>query len=48
MILKEGPQCDEARSLFKKKELTLDKNEDRVVLDRIRELRSQQPNIHNF
>ena len=48
MILKEGPQWDEARSLFKKKELTLDKNEDRVVLDRIRELRSQQPNIHNF
>ena len=48
MILKEGPQWDEARSLFKKKELTLDKNEDMVVLDRIRELRSQQPNIHNF
>ena len=48
VILKEGPQWDEARSLFKKKELTLDKNEDRVVLDRIRELRSQQPNIHNF
>ena len=48
LILKEGPQWDEARSLFKKKEQTLDKNEDRVVLDRIRELRSQQPNIHNF
>ena len=45
VILKEGPQWDEARSLFKKKELTLDKNED---MDRIRELRSQQPNIHNF
>ena len=48
VILKEGTQWDEARSLFKKKELTLDKNEDRVVLDHIRELRSQQPNIHNF
>ena len=31
MIMKEGPQWDEARTLFKKKELTLDKNEDRVV-----------------
>ena len=48
VILKVGPQWDEARSLFKKKELTLDKNEDRVILDRIRELRSQQPSIHNF
>ena len=48
VILKEVPQWDKARSLFKNKELTLDKNEDRVILDRIRELRSQQPNIHNF
>ena len=48
VILKEGPQWDEARILFNKKELTLDKNEDRVILDRIRELRSQLPNIHNF
>ena len=48
VILKEGPQWDEARYLFYKKELTLDKNEDKVVLDCIRELRSQQPNIHNF
>ena len=35
VILKEGLQWDEAHTLFKKKELTLDKNEDRVVLDRI-------------
>ena len=48
VILKEGPQWDEARSLFNKKEMTLDKNEDKVILDRIRELRSQFPNIHNF
>ena len=48
MILKEGPLWDEARSLFKKKELTLEKNEDMVVLDRIRELRSQFPDIHKF
>ena len=26
----------------------MDKNEDRVILDRIRKLRSQQPNIQNF
>ena len=31
VILKEGPLWDEARSLFKNKELTLEKNEDRVV-----------------
>ena len=31
VILKEGPLWDEARSLFKKKELTLEKNEDRVL-----------------
>ena len=48
MILKEGPLWDEARSIFKKKELTLEKNEDMVVLDRIRELRSQFPDIHKF
>ena len=48
VLLKEGPQWDEARSLFKKKELTLAKNEDRIVLDYIRELRSQLPNIHTF
>ena len=48
VILKEGPQWDEARTLFKKKELTLDKNEDRAVLNCIRELRSQLPNIQNF
>ena len=48
MILKEGPLWDEARTLFKKKELTLEKNEDRVVLDYIRELRSQLPDIHKF
>ena len=40
VILKEGPLWDEARTLFKKKELTLEKNEDRVILDYIRELRS--------
>ena len=40
VILKEGPQWDEARILFNKKELTLEKNEDMVVLDYIRELRS--------
>ena len=48
VILKEGPLWDEARTLFKKKELTLEKNEDRVVLDHIRELRSQFPDIHKF
>ena len=48
VILKEGPLWDEARTLFKKKELTLEKNEDRVVLDYIRELRSQLPDIHKF
>ena len=35
VILKEGPQWDEARILFNKKELTLEKNEDMVVLDHI-------------
>ena len=48
VILKEGPQWDEARNLFNKKELTLEKKEDRVVLDHIRELRSQYSNIHTF
>ena len=48
MILKEGPLWDEARTLFKKKEMTLENNEDRVVLDYIRELRSQLPDIHKF
>ena len=48
VILKEGPLWDEARTLFKKKELTLEKNEDRVVLDYIRELRSQLLDIHKF
>ena len=48
VILKEGPLWDEARTLFKKKELTLEKNEDRVILDYIRELRSQLPDIHKF
>ena len=48
VILKEGPLWDEARTLFKKKELTLEKNEDRVVLDYICELRSQLPDIHKF
>ena len=48
VLLKEGSQWDEARSLFKKKELTLAKNEDRIVLDYIRDLRSQLPNIHTF
>ena len=48
VILKEGPLWDEARTLFKKKELTLEKNEDRVILDHIRELRSQFPDIHKF
>ena len=48
VILKEGPLWDEARTLFKKKELTLEKNEDMVVLDRIRDLRSQFPDIHKF
>ena len=48
VILKEGPLWDEARTLFKKKELTLEKNEDRVVLDYIRSLRSQLPDIHKF
>ena len=41
MILKEGPLWDEACTLFKKKELTLEKNEDMFVLDHIRELQSQ-------
>ena len=48
MILKEGPQWDEVRILLDKKELTLEKNEDMVVLDHIRELWSQYPNIHTF
>ena len=48
VILKVGPLWDESRTLFKKKELTLEKNEDRVVLDYIRELRSQLPDIHKF
>ena len=48
VILKEGPLWDEARTLFKKKELTLEKNEDMVVLDHIRELRSQFQDIHKF
>ena len=48
ILLKEGPEWDEARKLFQKKELTLDTNEDRVVLDHIRELRSLYPNIHTF
>ena len=48
VILKEGPQWDEAQILFNKKELTLEKNEDMVVLDHVRELRSQYPNIHTF
>ena len=48
VILKEGPLWDEARTLFKKKELTLEKNEDRVILDYIRDLRSQLPDIHKF
>ena len=48
MILKEGPQWDEAQNLFNKKELTLEKNEDRVVLDHIREIQSQYSNIHTF
>ena len=40
-MLKEGPEWDEARDLFKKnKELTIERNEDRAVLDQIRELRS--------
>ena len=48
VILKEVPLWDEARTLFKKKELTLEKNEDRVILDYIRDLRSQLPDIHKF
>ena len=48
VIKKEGPLWDEARTLFKKKELTLEKNEDRVILDYIRSLRSQLPDIHKF
>ena len=48
VVVKEGPLWDEARTLFKKKELTLEKNEDRVVLDYIRDLRSQLPDIHKF
>ena len=37
-----------AQNLFKKKELTIERNKDRVVLDQIRELRSQYTNIHVF
>ena len=48
VILKEGPQWDEARNIFNKKELNLEKNEDMVVLDHIRELWIQYPNIHTF
>ena len=48
VIPKEGSQWDETRILFNKKELTLEKNEDMVVLDHIRELQSQYPNIHTF
>ena len=48
VILKEGPLWDEARTLFKKKELSLEKNEDRVISDYIREIRSQLPDIHKF
>ena len=48
VVLKEGPLWDKARTLFKKKEMTLEKNEDRVVLDYIRSLRSQLPDIHKF
>ena len=48
ILRKEGPKWDEAQNLFKKKEMTLERNEDRVILDHIRELRSQYPNIHTF
>ena len=48
ILIKEGPEWDEARVLFKKKELTLERNEDRVVLDHIRELRNQYTNVHVF
>ena len=48
MILKEGPEWDEARNIFKKKELTMERNEDMVVLDQIKELQSQYTNIHVF
>ena len=48
VFLMKGPQWDEARNLFTKKELTLEKNEDRVVLGHIRELRSQYSNIHTL
>ena len=41
VIMKEEPQWDEAQNLFNKKDLTLEKNEDKVVVDHIRELRSQ-------
>ena len=36
------------RIFSKKKEFTLERNEDRVVLDHIRELQSQYQNIHTF
>ena len=48
IFVKEGPEWDEARELFQKKELTLEKNEDQVVLDHIRQLRTLYPNIHTF
>ena len=48
VLLKQGPKWDEARKLFQKKELTLDRNEDRVILDNIREVRRLYPNIHTF
>ena len=48
VVLKEGPLWDEARTLLKKKELTLEKNEDRVILDYIQDLRRQLPDIHKF
>ena len=48
VMLKEGPEWYEARNLFKKKEMTIERNEDSVVLDQIRELRSQYTYIHIF
>ena len=48
ILLKEGPEWDEAYKLFQKKERTLDKNEDCIVLNRIIELRWLYPNIHTF
>ena len=39
-MLKERPKWDEAQNLFKNKELTMERNEYKVVLDQIRELRS--------